>query len=484
MIKKICSLLLVSFYILPLIAQVPQPLKQLLKADSMKGASFSLIAKEVETGSVLYSYDADRQVTPASILKTVTTATALEVFGPDYRFPTTLAYDGELKDGILYGNLYITGSGDPTLGSAHFTSDRYLFLRQWVEAIRKAGIKEITGSVISDESIFDTEGISPKCLHEDMGSYYGAGSYGLNVFDNLYQLHLTTGKPGDRPVIQSQTPPMPTLRFHNYLTSASYPIDSAFILGGPYSPDRYLYGVVPPNRPSYVLKGDIPDPALFLAGLLHERLQKEGLLIGDIPSCYRQLDAAGQWHAGEKTALVTTYSPPLRQIVRVTNEKSHNLYADALLKTLGLQYDASRTEVLSSFGKGVRWMQSFWKKKGIDTSSLHIYDGSGLAVTNRLSAAFIADVLVYMATQSPQSEAFIQSLPQAGLEGTVRNFLRGSSLQGRTRLKSGGMSRVKCYAGYIDKDGKRYAVALFANNYNCEGREITRALERLLTALF
>ena len=105
-----------------------------------------------------------------------------------------------------------------------------------------------------------------------------------------------------------------------------------------------------------------------------------------------------------------------------------------------------------------------------------MYDGSGLAVTNKLSTAFVADLLIYMKTCSQQHTAFYESLPVAGVEGSVRNFLKGSSLQGKAHLKG--------YAGYINKGDKQYAIALFVNNYSCDGRPMTVAIEKLLLQLF
>ena len=144
-----------------------------------------MIVKEVNSGETVFAYDTIRQLTPASVMKTVTTATALEILGEDYRFPTALEYDGSIENGLLKGNLYIKGSGDPSLGSAHFAPDHKRFLQEWISALKKVGIHKIQGAVIADESIFDTEGTSLKWVGEDMGSYYGAGSYGLCVLDNI-----------------------------------------------------------------------------------------------------------------------------------------------------------------------------------------------------------------------------------------------------------------------------------------------------------
>ena len=465
-------------------AQTPAPVKWLLQAPYMRGASFSLVVKDVQEGRTVYSYDTDRLQSPASVLKTVATATALEILGDDYRYPTTLEYDGILENGTLEGNLYIKGSGDPSLGSSHFAPGQNKFLSTWIAALQKAGIKHITGSVISDESIFDTEGVSIKWLREDMGNYYAPGSYGISIFDNMYKLSLQTGAAGTRPVLKGTEPDIPFIRFKNYLKAAPVSSDSAYIIGAPLDDVRYLYGVLPANREAYVLKGDIPDPALYLARYLTDQLQQKGIRVDGSPSCYRIEVEENRWKKGERKEIVTTYSPTLREIASICNHVSHNLYADALVKTVGLQYKPRRNEMISSFGRGVQVVKEYWEKKGLDVFPLRMNDGSGLAPADKVSAGFMGELLVYMATESAVSDAFIASLPQAGIEGSVRNFLKGSKLQGKAHLKSGGITGVRSYAGYITKDGKTYAVAVFSNNYSCPMSRMTRALEKLLLQLF
>lgn len=481
--KIVLLCLLICFHVLAG-AQTPAPVKRLLQAPYMRGASFSLIVKDVQDGKTVCSYDTDRLQSPASVLKTVATATALEILGEDYRYPTTLEYDGTLENGTLKGNLYIKGSGDPSLGSSYFAPDQNKFLSAWIAALQKAGIRRITGSIISDESIFDTEGASVKWLREDMGNYYAPGSYGLSIFDNMYKLSLQTGAVGSRPVLKGTEPNIPFIRFKNYLKTASVSSDSAYIIGAPLDDVRYLYGVLPANWEAYVLKGDIPDPALYLAHYLTDRLRQKGIQVDGAPSCYRIEAEENQWNKKERKEIVTTYSPTLREIASVCNHVSHNLYADALVKTIGLQYKPRKNEVISSFGRGVQVVKEYWEKKGLDVFSLRMNDGSGLAPADKVSAGFMGELLAYMATESAVSEAFIASLPQAGIEGSVRNFLKGSKLQGKARLKSGGITGVRSYAGYITEDGKTYAVAIFSNNYSCPMNRMTGALEKLLLQLF
>jgi D-alanyl-D-alanine carboxypeptidase/D-alanyl-D-alanine-endopeptidase (penicillin-binding protein 4) len=486
----ILSLLVVATANVP--AQHLQAVQRFLHRPEMAGATFSLMIRDIATGDTVYAFEPDRELIPASVMKLVTTAAALELLGEEYRYTTTIEHDGEVRDSILHGNIYIRGSGDPTLGSAHFAPDRSswtfeqnTFIPQWTTGIAQAGIRSITGRIIADESIFDTEGISMKWLGEDLGSYYGAGSYGLSVFDNSYTLYICSGASGGKPEILSTSPDMsPFIRFHNYLTTGSATTDSAFILGMPYSSERYLYGLVPANSKRHPLKGDIPDPPLFLATALHSSLTNAGVSITSPPATYRTLTEEKQWTSLPRRKITATHSPILRDIIRIINERSHNLFADALLKTIGLGYKPHPGEILSTSARGIRAIHDLWDRKGLHPSSLRMYDGSGLSPSDKITASFICNLLVYMSQSSRQSAPFLASIPQAGMEGSVRSFLRNTPLRGQAYLKSGSMSRVRTFAGYIDKGSRRYAIAILLNNYSSSMTEATREMEKLVTSLF
>jgi D-alanyl-D-alanine carboxypeptidase/D-alanyl-D-alanine-endopeptidase (penicillin-binding protein 4) len=472
-------IILISY---PIKGQINPAIEKFLKPAYMQGASVSIMAKDIKTGKVLFSYDPERELIPASVMKVVTTAVALEILGENYRFETTILYDGQIQDSTLTGNIYIKGSGDPTLGSKDAGTNRDYYINEWVAAIKKAGIRKVNGSVISDESIFDTEGISMKWMREDLGSYYGQGCYGLNVFDNRYSLFINSGAENSKPEISKTDPGLYSMTFHNYLTSKQISTDSTYIIGFPYTNERYLYGVIPANKTNYKLVGDIPEPALFLAQYLTRKLNDESISVSGEPCCYRILSQQGKRVAGNRKFITSSYSLPLKKIVEIMNFTSSNLYADALLKTIGLKY---RTEdIISSFDKGIFVLNNHLNSKGVKTSSLWMFDGSGLAATDKVTASFLCDLLSYMATKSDVSEAFINSIPRAGKEGTVKNTLNGSALNGKIRLKSGSMSRVRCYTGYVTKGDNRYAVAVLVNNFSCKPHQIKNDIETLFLSLF
>jgi D-alanyl-D-alanine carboxypeptidase/D-alanyl-D-alanine-endopeptidase (penicillin-binding protein 4) len=458
---------------------VPPAVERLLQADFMQGVSFAMAVRDVEADTLLYAFDENRRLSPASVMKTLTTATALELLGAGHRFRTTLSTDGEIRNDTLFGNLYITGGGDPTIGSAYLSAEKTKelptdFADEWLAAVRRTGLQAIAGAIIADER-GQGRGVSPKWLLEDVGSYYGAGSYGLNVFDNAYTLYLETGEAGECPALKSCHPEMPSVCFHNELLAVADSETAAFITGMPLSNDRYLTGTVPRRKTDYPLSGDIPDPPLFLAGYFTERLCDAGISVALPPACLRSSPADSLTPSRPRQTLLATFSPPLGRIIRITNEYSHNLYADALLKALGTPS--------GSYERGIETLTGCWKERGLDLTPLVMYDGNGLATSDKLSAGLVVGLLTYM-SHAAEAETYLNSLPLAGKEGTVKNFLKGTHLEGAVRLKSGSMTAVRCYAGYVHYGERRYAVAMLVNSYTCPAATIVHALERLFLELF
>ncbi|MDR3129223.1 MAG: D-alanyl-D-alanine carboxypeptidase/D-alanyl-D-alanine-endopeptidase [Tannerellaceae bacterium] len=481
-VVKVVGLLICLLIVVTANGQSPDAVKRLLQEDFMQGVSFALAVRDVDTDTFLYAFDEKRRLTPASVMKTVTTATALELLGPDFCFSTVISYKGIIRNDTLFGDLYITGGGDPTIGSQYLLTEKKKipqtdFIEEWIVAVRTEGIRTITGSVLADERGQD-RGVSPKWLLEDVGNYYGAGCYGLNVFDNAYTLYLETGEAGEHPTLKYCLPELSSICFHNALQTiatddGNTPV--AYITGLPLSNERYLSGTVPCRRMDYPLHGDIPDPPLFLAGLFTERLCDAGIDVALTAGCLRSSLADTAIPPFSGRALFTVTSPPLGRIIRITNEYSHNLYADALLKVLG--------KPPGSYERGIEVLTDCWTKRGLDVIPLVMYDGSGLATADKLSAQFVVSLLVYMA-HSENAEIYLNSFPLAGKEGTVKNFLKGTHLEGIVRLKSGSMMAVRCYAGYVFYEERRYALALLVNNYTCPSATIIRAFEQLILELF
>jgi D-alanyl-D-alanine carboxypeptidase/D-alanyl-D-alanine-endopeptidase (penicillin-binding protein 4) len=466
--KKIFLVLLYFLFVIGemLFAQDSPALTRFLKRGNLTHAAISLKAVDLSNGQVFVSHNENMALIPASNLKIVTTATALDVLGPNFRYETHLFYSGSIQDSVLTGNVYVKGAGDPTLGSEFMNSDKEAFLKEWLAAIQKAGIKRISGDIVVLDQLFGYEGVSSKWLLEDIGNYYASGIYGISVFDNMYRLYIQTNAPGTGTRILRTEPTLKELAFTDELSISETPSDDIYIFGTPFSNQRRLTGTAPANKSSIVVKGDIPDPGLFLAQYFYTFLQNRDVKITGKATTYR----LEPQEAESGKDLLPYKSHSLEEIVREVNVKSNNHYAEHLYKTITVSKQID--------------IPAYWKSKGLDSNALNMFDGSGLSPVDAVSSGFLVDILVYMDKKDGTAGAFYKSLPVAGREGTVASFLKNTPLEGKARLKSGSITSVHSYSGYIENNNKRYAVSLIVNNFSGKRPELRKAIEQLFVALF
>jgi len=435
-----------------------------------KNSTNSITVYDFAKSKTLYDINGSVSVLPASVLKLITTATALELFGSDYKFQTKIGYTGSISNGVLDGNLVVVGGGDPTLGSRHFQDDKYSFFNEICKSIKNIGITKINGKVLIDVSIFDNEAVSAFWLWEDIGNYYAPVITGLSVFDNSYTLTLKSGKPGTKPGIVGVDIPLLDMTFDNYLVAANNNKDSAYIYGEPYNKNRVLRGSIPYGRESFSIKGDIPDPAGLFLKLLLQKLNENSITVSDGTVLHKKIEGI--------KLINTLYSKPLGEIVKITNKKSDNLFAEYLLRHIAL----TKVNSNASAKDGIMVIKNYWKSKGLDVSSLQMFDGSGLSPMNRVSSDFLTQILTYMA-KSKYFKIFEQSLPLAGVEGSVSGFLGESELRGKLRLKSGTMQGVTCYAGYYYEKGIKYVVVLMSNHLYLPRNKVRNDFQYFLQTL-
>jgi len=442
------------------------------RSKTYEHAAVSVCVLDVSNGDIVAQVNKGLCVTPASVLKILTTAVALKTLGPEFRFETKILYSGTIENNRLKGDLFIQGSGDPSLGSKQVSGKPDAFLEEWVKAVRATGITSVEGRTLADASAFDDEGVSPFWLWEDIGNYYATGVYGINVFDNSFRLELKSGVAGSKPEMLDIKPYVPGLTIENHLMAANNDQDSAYLYGAPFQNEMRLFGTMPANRSNFTIRGQLPDPASYLAYRLKEELIKAGIQVGGDARSTRLLT---DQPIRPRTQLCNTKSVPLLQMINVIHEKSDNFYTECLLRQLAVGSSARP----ASAREGLKVVRQFWKSRGLDVSALAQYDASGLSPNNRVSAQFLAQVLQKMA----QSSDFVQTLPLAGQEGTVSGFLRGTRLEGKLRLKSGSNQVVNSYAGYYRIKDRTYAVVMMVNHANTSRSQIRKDMETFLLSL-
>jgi D-alanyl-D-alanine carboxypeptidase/D-alanyl-D-alanine-endopeptidase (penicillin-binding protein 4) len=455
-----------------LVGALTPGLKHFVDAPNFAGSNLGVLVKEIKSGKTVVDYRSEKSLLPASTMKLVTTATALELLGSDFRFQTPLEYDGTIDaQGTLHGNIYIVGSGDPTIGSEVFKD--HDFINRWVEAVRKLGIKTVLGHVIADVSAFDKEVTPPDWTWENMGNYFAAGAYGLSVYDNMYSIYFKTGTTGTTPLILGTMPPMYELTFHNMAKAGKIgeDDDDGYIHGAPFSNERTITGTIPANRESFHINGDIPNPPLKLAAVFTQQLNCAGIPVSGAP-----LDD-GQGGANH-TRFYVHVSPTLAEIIKETNMQSNNVYAEHLFKRLALINNAVATR-----DGATQLVRNFWKQRSIDVSTFFQHDGCGMSPMNGVTPRFFVQLLTYMRTQSKNKEVFFASLPVAGESGTLKKLLAGTPLAGKVAAKSGSIRRVLCYSGYITLANREYAFSVMVNNYTGSSTDARKTIEQLLLSI-
>jgi serine-type D-Ala-D-Ala carboxypeptidase/endopeptidase (penicillin-binding protein 4) len=443
----------------------------LLGDSSLTHASVSLCVADAETGDLIIDYNSGISLAPASVMKVITSAAALELLGPSYTFKTRIGYTGTINKRFkrLKGNIVITGGGDPSLGSQYFPDHYKDFINNWVSEIKKLGIKRISGKVISDDSYFDFQPVPGKWLWEDAGNYYGAGAYGLSVFDNSYEIHFKTLENSSLPVMKSIVPEECRLDLTNFLTAAGTD-DLGNIFAAPYSSKGWIAGSIPANQEDFVLKASVTDPPLLLARVVTEKLKAAGIKVRGNPSTIR----SDKDYQPEKIVAVTeTESPDLAELIEVLNHESVNLIAEHLVKELGRKFKNS-----GSTAAGTKVILEFLKSTGIDTNGMFIEDGSGLSPTDAINTRELVRLLVYMKHNGKYFNEYFASLPDAGQDGTLKNCFKDPVFLTRLKAKSGSMTRVRSYAGYFTtKSGKKMVFSIIINNYSGPSKNIVTEIE-------
>ncbi len=420
--------------------------KRFVADSQMKHGIVGFYVADANTGEVVYDWNGKVGLAPASTQKIVTSVAALELLGKDFKYNTEVSYTND-------GDVIVKGSGDPTFGSSRYLSTKPdVILQKIKDHFKHTAIKKLSGKFSLDGCSFSFQPIPGGWIWDDIGNYYGAGSWALNWRENQYDLLLKPGKKeGDSVTIVGTHPTIKEFTLINHLrTGKKGSGDNAYIYFPPYSVTGFVEGTFEGETK---ISGSLPDPPIQFKDELLQTL--------DLNITYA---SAGKKNSKQQyQVLLTHQSPSLDSIVYWFMRKSINLYGEALVKTIGVE----KTGV-GSTDTGVAVIRRFYKDKGIvSLAELKIMDGSGLSPSNRLTAESLGKILVYAKKQS-WFPSFEQAFPQ----------FNGMS------LKSGTIRGAKAFAGYHkSNEGKEYVVAIIVNNYDGSAGSIVNKMYKVLDVL-
>lgn len=468
--------LFLLFYALPYLAfgqgTLQDILTEMAKSPFYLHANLGIAVQDVTDRKVIADINKDKLFIPASTIKLITTLSARHLLGENYRFTTGLYYDGNITDeGTLQGNIYIIGNGDPTLGSSRISGNptMEMILNIFAERITQAGIRCIEGEVIAIAKENMQPPIGDSWQWNDLGNYYATGAWSINVNENLYNIYYNHDmEPGEKAQISYIEPYIPRLMIESHVTTDSaHTADNAYIFGAPFTYDRFIKGTIPQGKGLFKIKGSIPNPPLFFAYRLYALLHHMGISVDNYNTESTKKDGL--------TCIFEHSSPPLKDIIKITNDQSNNLYAEATLKALGGK----------DITENVQIMLDNLQSMGLDTYPFNMEDGSGLSPRNLISPDLMASFLAKQ-SQYLGDVDFKNILPTVGESGTVKNMLGNSPAKGRMWIKSGSMEKILCYAGYARAaSGRLITFAVFLNNSQAKTfKENKTELEKIIDTIY
>lgn len=481
------------------IAQFREAIDAALADPTAQKAFIGVLIVDAETKQPLYELNADRYFTPASNTKLFTTTLAMSLLGPDYRFRTTLETHGTLDSmGRLSGDLVLVGRGDPDFSNRRIPydavnpidGDSNKPIVELVDALIAKGLKEVDGDIVADDSYFPYEPYPDGWAIGDLPEDYGAAVSAICFDDNGLDIKVTSGNQVGAPAWAS-IEPWPGYAVYDFdLTTG--PADSAPDFHTLIEPSgKYLIrGSVPLGHATIDLGAAMPDPANYTAHVLKQMLMARGVRVtGEARAQHGPLPPSNDASArpqsvpsvssGTPPVLRAEHdSPPLIEIVRVLNKVSQNLHAEILLRTV-----AKEKAGIGSLAVGLQVEQKFLTSIGIPIGDVLVDDGSGLSRENLVTPRAIVALLEYV-EQQPWGNAFLSTLPVAGLDGTLQHRMIGTPAEGRIQAKTGSVARTQAMSGFATTVGGEHLIfSMFDNHNGGPGRAAEKVLDSIAVAM-
>lgn len=433
---------------------------------NFSNAQWGVLIRSMQTGEVMYSRNEGKSFMPASNMKLFTTSTALTSLTPSFRYTTILSTAGTVANGVLTGDLVVKGSGDPTISGRYNNGHITETFEAWADSLKAAGITEVRGGIIGDDRCFDDSyyGDGWDALYET--DYYAAQFGGIAFNDNCVDMTVEAGAAAGDPAKISWAPDTKYITVVNKTVTTAADTSSHYIT---FTRRRgtnivTVSGSFPVNKPKWEESVAIDNPTTFAMTVLRETLERKGIRVtGAAMDIADAPDAVPAGAAMRQLASFT--SIPLSQIVGTINKPSQNFYAEQVFRTMGLSQYGTGSE------RNARLVtRPIFASWGIDTTRLQEVDGSGLSRLNLVSPGDVVAVLTGM-YRGKYFTPFYESLPIAGVDGSLRNRMKGTKAANNVHAKTGFVGYVRALSGYVTSaDGEMFVFSMIANHYTVPTR--------------
>ena len=463
-------------------AHLDKAADKILSASSFRGASWSIMAVDLQDGRILMTRDEDRSLVPASNIKLLGTACALETLGPDYRIATTIGYTGRLEPGgVLNGDLIVIGAGDPTM-SSRFLDSTDTF-SAWCDTLQSRNIRHINGDLIGYIGLFKGDPLGAGWEWDDLPEWFAAEFCPLTYSDGCIEIIVTPADSVGRPAQVHWGPAGDYATVSGTVSTVAVGDPSEISFDRDLASNQItLWGTVAQGSEPQHRWVTVHHPADLFLKTFERKLRQNGITLTGTTR------ASSSWQPSLASfnLIFLDLAPPLRDILRIINQHSHNLYAEMLVRALGVRYQAAdlwglnaKDDALSAGRDAIRQ----WEASLVGPSTGFVMvDGSGLSRRNLACASEMIKVLVHM-NRSPHRWEFVNSLATPGV-GTLKGRFRGLPQGVTLNAKTGTLARVKALSGYIGLEGyPRIALSIICNNYLCSTEDVDSAFENLCQIL-
>jgi D-alanyl-D-alanine carboxypeptidase/D-alanyl-D-alanine-endopeptidase (penicillin-binding protein 4) len=445
-------------------------------------------------GKVLYKKNEDHLFMPASNMKLFTTAAGLEKLGPDYVFRTTVESDAPPDAAGRVQDLILVGRGDANLGARvlpyHLKTERRIYadmaFRELADQVAARGVREIQGNLIADDTYYQYEPYGRDWSVGDMQWGYGAPVSALAFNDDELIIHVEPGAAEGQLATVLLSPLSEYFQINNHLETVDTKArEHIFVDRAPGSKQLDVWGQVRLGSSVDDDSVSIDDPPMAVGGLFQKLLEERGIKVHGkvVVKHLTRIEAATipdpPPPPAPRLVLAEHRSPPLREDITVINKVSQNLHAEMLLRTLGRE-----VENFGSSASGLEVLDDFAEKAGIPHDEYYFSDGCGLSRKALVAPEAVVKLLQYMA-HSPNFDVYYDSLPVAGIDGTLANRFERTIVEGAIHAKTGTITHVNALSGYMDlPSGDRLAFSIFGNAHPASARKGARAVDQIAFALF
>ena len=448
------------------LAELQSKIRSVLSRPSLERGRIGVKIVSLDTGKVIFEEAGEKFFMPASNMKNFTVAAALEKLTPDFRFVTSVYATSPVEaNGTIRGDLIIYGRGDPSISTAFNDKDYFRGMNNLVDKIIAAGVKNIEGSLIGDESYFTGEAVPETWEWDDLQWYYGAEISALTVNDNSLDLIVRPGDAVGAPASVQLLPAGNGVQLvNNALTGAAGSARTIGIRRRIGTNVIEVYGSIPKGSGAYTNYVSVPKPAMFFVSMLRQLLEQRGVRIKGatrtVDAEFRRLSPLPE----NIVEIAKLESPPLSLIAQKTMKPSQNLYTELILRALGESVGDKSNPRLTSKDRGIAVVDNFLKEIGAAPGSVLMYDGSGLSRHNLITPNAAAQLYVYM-DRSRYAQAWRDSLTIGGVDGTLQRRFKGTRGAGNVRGKTGTIDQVSTLSGYVTTaSGERLVFSILTNN--------------------